>query len=388
MFDKIYEPQEESFMLREQVRKYAKSRVLDMGTGTGIQAEAAKECPNVTEVLGVDLNPKAVHYVLRKLGIQAVKSDLFAKVKGRWDTIIFNAPYLPEDLREKKDEHSMAVCGGKHGYELIERFFDQVSEHLAEDGIILLLFSSLTNKGMVDKIIEDRLFRSKLLVDKRYFFENVYIYLVRKTDLLNQLESHDLRKIKFTAKGKRGVVYRADYLGRGAAVKIERPDTKAVERIKNEIFWLKELNMHGIGPELYFSDTNWFVMDFIEGELIHDFLKKASKKHIVRVLDSLLNMMFELDKLKINKEEMNHPHKHIIIDRHMQPVLIDFEKAAKTANPKNISQFVQFLISKSTDSILREKRIQINRAGIIENVRLYKKNPDIESFQMILDEIK
>ena len=387
MSDKIYEPQEESFMLREEVRKHARGRFLDMGTGSGILAQAAQECPKVTDILAVDLNPHAVRYV-RKLGINAIKSDLFKKVTGKFDTIVFNAPYLPEDMREKKDEHSMAVCGGKHGYEITERFFDQVSEHLASDGIILLLFSSLTNKQKVDSIIKERLFESKQLVDKRYFFENVYIYLVRKSDLLNELGSKHLKDIKFFAKGKRGIVYKADYLEKKVAIKVESPMSKAVARIKNEINMLKELNRYGIGPEFYFSDTTWFVMDFIEGERIIDFLKNASARHARQAVINVLKQLFELDYLGINKEELNHPYKHIIIDRNLHPVLIDFERAKKTINPKNISQFVQFLISKKINLILDEKRIYINKRKMLEIVNSYKKNLDKEHFQSIIDEIK
>ncbi|MBW2994829.1 methyltransferase [Candidatus Woesearchaeota archaeon] len=383
----MYEPQEESFMLREEVRKHAKGRFLDMGTGSGILAQAAQECPKVTEILAVDLNVRAVRYV-RKLGINAVKSDLFKKVTGKFDTIVFNAPYLPADVREKKDEHSMAVCGGKKGYEITERFFNQVSLHLAPDGIILLLFSSLTNKKKIDQIIKDRLFESKLLLDKRYFFENVYIYLVRKSDLLNELESKHLKDIRFFAKGKRGIVYGADYLGKKVAVKVESPASKAVARIKNEIHWLKELNRYGIGPEFYFSGTNWFVMDFVEGERIIDFLKNASKHHAKKAILNVLKQLFELDYLKINKEELNHPYKHIIIDKHLHPVLIDFERAGKTTKPKNISQFVQFLICRKINIILSEKRIKINRMKMLEMVKKYKGNPNKENYHSIIEELK
>jgi release factor glutamine methyltransferase len=301
MFDKIYEPQEESFMLREEVRKHARGKFLDMGTGSGILAQAAQKCPKVTEILASDLNASAVRHV-RKLGINAIRSDLFKKITGVFDTIVFNAPYLPEDMREKRDEHHMAVCGGKHGYEIVERFFNQVSHHLRPDGIILLLFSSLTDKKMVDKIIGDRLFKSKLLVDKRYFFENVYIYLVEKSDLLIELELKNLHDIKYLAKGKRGIVYQADYLGEKVAIKVENPSSQAVAKIQNEISMLKELNKFGIGPELYFHDKIWFAMRFVEGEVIGEFLKNASRKHVIKVIHKILKMLYELDYLGINKQ--------------------------------------------------------------------------------------
>ena len=65
----IYEPAEDSFLLQKYVKKYAKGKVLDMGTGSGIQAEAAKD------VLAVDVNPECVEYVKKK-GIRAIVSNL------------------------------------------------------------------------------------------------------------------------------------------------------------------------------------------------------------------------------------------------------------------------------------------------------------------------
>jgi release factor glutamine methyltransferase len=103
----VYEPREDSQLLATQVRLYARGRVLDMGTGSGIQALAAKENKTVTDVLAVDVNKAAVDRVA-KLGIAAKKSDMFKELKGEvFDTIICNPPYLPD---EEKD-HDPALYG-------------------------------------------------------------------------------------------------------------------------------------------------------------------------------------------------------------------------------------------------------------------------------------
>ena len=52
----IYEPAEDSYLLQKLVRQYAIGRVLDMGTGSGIQALTAIESPNSREVIAVDIN--------------------------------------------------------------------------------------------------------------------------------------------------------------------------------------------------------------------------------------------------------------------------------------------------------------------------------------------
>ncbi len=82
----IYEPQEDSFLLEKQVKKYALGRVLDLGTGSGIQALAAAKNKLVWEVVAVDINPDAVNFVGERANnseskkIRTLVSDLFSKV--------------------------------------------------------------------------------------------------------------------------------------------------------------------------------------------------------------------------------------------------------------------------------------------------------------------
>ncbi len=167
----IYKPREDSFLLRKHVRKYAKGKVLDMGTGSGIQALAALE--NTKDVLAIDINPEAVE-ILKKKGVNAIVSDLFTNVKGKFDVIIFNPPYLPEDP-EEDEESKLTTTGGKQGHEIIERFLKETKKHLNKDGIILLLFSSMT--GDVDSILKEQKYKFRCLEKKRMFFEELYVYL-------------------------------------------------------------------------------------------------------------------------------------------------------------------------------------------------------------------
>jgi len=167
----LYEPAEDSFLLQEQVRKYAKGSVLDLGTGTGILAKTALE--KTKNVLAADINEEAVKNC-KKLGIKVVKSDLFSNIKGKFDTIIFNPPYLPDDKFNLKDD--MNYIGGKKGNEILERFFSQARRHLNKEGRILLVFSSLTPN--VNKLLKKYKFKYKKLSEKKFFFEKLIVYLV------------------------------------------------------------------------------------------------------------------------------------------------------------------------------------------------------------------
>lgn len=164
----IYEPDEDSFLLEKQVRKLAKGKILDMGTGSGILALAAKG----KDVLAADINKGAVELV-RKKGLKAIQSNLFSKVKGKFDTIIFNPPYLPEEELED-NESKIVTTGGKYGHELIERFLKEAKNHLNKKGIILILFSSLS--GDIVSLSKKYKYKSKLLDSKKIFFEELYVY--------------------------------------------------------------------------------------------------------------------------------------------------------------------------------------------------------------------
>jgi len=177
----LYEPAEDSYLLLEQVKKYAKGKVLDLGTGTGILAEAALE--RTKDVLAADINEEAVNFVKKK-GIKAVRSDLFSNIKGRFDLIIFNPPYLPKEVREP-DDSALSTTGGKKGSEIIERFLCEAKEHLEKDGKILMIFSSLTPN--VDKLIKKYNYKHKKLSEKSFFFEKLYVYLIENSGRENIL---------------------------------------------------------------------------------------------------------------------------------------------------------------------------------------------------------
>ena len=56
----IYEPKDDSTLLERYVRQYAKGSVLDMGTGSGIQAITAAHNSNVTLVLATDIQKSII----------------------------------------------------------------------------------------------------------------------------------------------------------------------------------------------------------------------------------------------------------------------------------------------------------------------------------------
>ncbi|MFA7707361.1 MAG: HemK2/MTQ2 family protein methyltransferase [Candidatus Pacearchaeota archaeon] len=187
----IYQPSDDSYLLAEEVKKYLilvlnKNRdknknitqdfkILDMGSGSGIQAETCKRT-GFDNIICADINPYAVDH-LKKQGFKAVKTDLFLDLnpKTKFDLIIFNAPYLPEDKREPKDSRPNTTAG-EQGYEIINAFLEQAKPRLNPNAIILLLFSSLSQPRIIINKAKELGYNKKLLSSKRLFFEELYVY--------------------------------------------------------------------------------------------------------------------------------------------------------------------------------------------------------------------
>lgn len=181
----IYEPAEDSFLLSDSVKEYLESsankqiRILDMGTGSGIQAKICKNL-GFKNILAVDINQQAVKE-LKKQKIKAIYSNLFSKInkKDKFDLIIFNPPYLPEDKAEPKDS-IVETTAGKQGYELIIQFLKQAKSHLKKNGRILLLFSSLSKPDVIKKQTKALGYSLKQVNKKKLFFEELYVYKIKR----------------------------------------------------------------------------------------------------------------------------------------------------------------------------------------------------------------
>ncbi|USN45612.1 MAG: hypothetical protein H6502_00580 [Candidatus Woesearchaeota archaeon] len=180
------------------------------------------------------------------------------------------------------------------------------------------------------------------------------------------------------AKGKRGIVYREGTI----AIKVcnERATTNTLE---HEYHMLQELADSGFTPKPITYEGAELAMEFIEGITIEDYIVQEESAKVRHVLQTCLQHCRELDRRQMNKFEMNHPPKHIIIRDH-KPIFIDFERVRKTPRPKNVNQFVQYLTSTRIEKLLREKNIIIDKTSITLLAQTYKESYDENVFQELL----
>ncbi len=145
---------------------------------------------------------------------------------------------------------------------------------------------------------------------------------------------------KLFAKGRRGLIFTVKINKKITAIKTKNPDSKAVNRIQNEVNFLKVLNKYKIGPKLLSHGKDYFTYEFVNGETLKEYMKQ--NKLAKKLLMNIMKQCEIMDKLGITKEEMHKPLKNIII-KNKKPILIDFERCHYTKRPKNANQFKQFL---------------------------------------------
>ncbi|NYH76818.1 release factor glutamine methyltransferase [Actinopolyspora biskrensis] len=126
-------------------------RVLDMGTGSGVNAVLAASV--ASEVCAVDVNPAAVRAARDNAELNGVaervrvlNGDVFDAVTGLFDLIVFDPPFRWFAAR---DATEAAITDP--GYRTLTTFFTHVRRHLARKGRMLVFFGT---SGDVDYLLE------------------------------------------------------------------------------------------------------------------------------------------------------------------------------------------------------------------------------------------
>ena len=152
--------------------------VLDMGSGSGIQAVTA--AGKASLVVAVDINYAAArktkeNALANSVGerIFTIQGDLFEALspRAKFDVIIFTPPYM----------EGTPGCGIERawfdpGKSLVKRFFEEASRYLKSGGYVQMIYSSMADPDRVLQLAERLGWKHTIVASKRSILETFLIY--------------------------------------------------------------------------------------------------------------------------------------------------------------------------------------------------------------------
>lgn len=143
---------ETEYWVREAIKEMKGRRILDMFAGSGcIGIAILRHVKNAK----VDFADKHKYFNSPNF----IKSDIFSNIRGKYDYIFANPPYIPKTRKKKLPksvvnfEPKQALFGGKNGLYFIKRFLCQARAHLNKNGKIFIEFDS-PQKKEIEKLIK------------------------------------------------------------------------------------------------------------------------------------------------------------------------------------------------------------------------------------------
>jgi putative serine/threonine protein kinase len=190
-------------------------------------------------------------------------------------------------------------------------------------------------------------------------------------------------------KGCVGVVVSARVSNEKVALKIRRMDADRVG-MQREAEMLQIANKIGVGPRLIGSSENFLLMEFVEGNLLPQWIEKlkgkGTRNRIRRILRDVLEQCWRLDETGLDHGELSRAPKHIIVDEDDHAHLVDFETASVQRRVSNVTSMCQYLfIGSQTAKIMLCKLGKIDQLTLRIFLKNYKQNRTRENFAKILN---
>lgn len=142
------------------------SRIVDVGTGSGVIAiSLASKFPEA-KVLAVDVSDDALALAQENAArlnltdrVQFLKSPLLENVEKDFDLIVANLPYISTQdrhtlSREVLHDPEVALFAGRRGDELVLELIDQAPSRLSPGGMLALEIGLGQSKGLLSALAE------------------------------------------------------------------------------------------------------------------------------------------------------------------------------------------------------------------------------------------
>jgi len=142
--------------LRTKTDKKTPKKICDLCTGSGCIAIAIAKNFKDCSVIATDICDKALSIAAQNIEyhnltdkIELLQGDLFEPIihgldDDKFDLIVSNPPYISESEMQllqpnvKDHEPEKALYGGVDGFDIYERIIEQIPNHLAEDGALMM----------------------------------------------------------------------------------------------------------------------------------------------------------------------------------------------------------------------------------------------------------
>jgi len=125
-------------------------RILEIGTGSGCIAIAMAKYFENSLITATDVSRSALevasinikHFSFEKQ-IELIQSDLFENIRGKYNLIVSNPPYVPRTImnnlpQEYAFEPTKALLAGDNGLDFIARILHDAPLFLEDDGILVI----------------------------------------------------------------------------------------------------------------------------------------------------------------------------------------------------------------------------------------------------------
>lgn len=167
----MYLPDVDSFLLIDSLKEYSGESALEIGTGTGIVSNFLLK--NFKNVVSTDIDYNSVLYCKKRYNskITFICCDAATAIVSKFDLIVSNPPYLPNDLF-----HDRTIHGGRTGIEKTIDFIHSSISNLAKYGHMILIVSSLSDIPKLDRFIFEKKINRKVINKRRIFYETLYVY--------------------------------------------------------------------------------------------------------------------------------------------------------------------------------------------------------------------
>lgn len=143
------------------------ARILDIFSGSGCVGLALLSEVKNSHVVFADDDKNAILQIKKNLKLnnikkeryKVIKSNIFSGIKGNFDYIVANPPYIPRTNKKKiqssvlKHEPHKALFGGSDGLALIKKFLAKAPAFLRDGGSLYMEFDSFQKKE-IEKLLK------------------------------------------------------------------------------------------------------------------------------------------------------------------------------------------------------------------------------------------